>query len=407
MIKEINPQWVKVSGQIRRVSDFAHLAPPLRPKASCPLCFNPVIMKLGDIRVHHYAHQPDTVCAATQPETALHLNTKFYIYGQLLSGKQLYLKQQCSNGCGNSNNVSWVKDWDRVELESNIGPFRPDILIALGGKNKHAIEVKVTHPVETAKVDFYTQQNISWLEVEASEAIYEGEDAWRIAQPIPFAVCKPLLPKWTCSNCQIALKKEREEEIKEQRKEEYRKHNFKREISAKMVDFYYPSGRKFREIYYLKEVIRKDIPVRVIVETQKGEVVHQQYGEVTEAKRESAFKATKRKIDKACSDYRAIVDDREWSPWVPGKKFVARDIERYPFLYEWDGGVKKWIKQEQQKLQCRHNWIPKDGGGIVCTRCGTIVDSGKCLSGCTHYFINGICKWCGRQDELGFYDEEQ
>ena len=83
MIKEINPQWVKVNDQIRRVSDYAHLPPSLRPKVRCPLCLEPVIMKLGQVKFHHYAHQPDRICVATQPETALHLNTKFHIYEQL------------------------------------------------------------------------------------------------------------------------------------------------------------------------------------------------------------------------------------------------------------------------------------------------------------------------------------
>jgi hypothetical protein len=29
---------------------------------------------------------------------------------------------------------------------------------------------------------------------------------------------------------------------------------------------------------------------------------------------------------------------------------VARDTERYPFFYEWDEGVRKWVKPEQQQL---------------------------------------------------------
>jgi competence CoiA-like predicted nuclease len=49
-----------------RVSEFYYLKPSMRPEAICPVCMNPVIMKLGNERVYHYAHQPDIVCCATQ-----------------------------------------------------------------------------------------------------------------------------------------------------------------------------------------------------------------------------------------------------------------------------------------------------------------------------------------------------
>jgi competence CoiA-like predicted nuclease len=57
-------------------------------------------MKLGDERVHHYAHKINIACAATNPETAQHLNTKFHIYNELLKSKQLIITKPCYGRCG-------------------------------------------------------------------------------------------------------------------------------------------------------------------------------------------------------------------------------------------------------------------------------------------------------------------
>lgn len=82
-IPEIFPRWVLVDGNLHPVSSFSHLSPGQRPEAICPVCKKRVILKLGNDRVHHYAHQPEDKCAITQPETALHFNTKIYIGHQL------------------------------------------------------------------------------------------------------------------------------------------------------------------------------------------------------------------------------------------------------------------------------------------------------------------------------------
>lgn len=312
---------------------------------------NPVIMKLGNERVHHYAHQPDVVCAATQPETALHLNTKFHIYKQLLSGTQLYLEQQCSKGCGGSRKVSWVEDWEKVEIEFGINPFRPDIAIVGKGGAINAIEVMATHHVEDDKEAFYKLHNIGWLEVDACESIYEGENTWRIDQPLPFSVCTPSLTEWTCDNCREQLRKDEELRLRERRLDEFRKHNYSETIAANMVDFYYPSGKKYREVYYLMKVIRNDKYVGVWIKNRGKELILRQDGAISEELlRELAINKIRSEVDRKCQSSGAIVDDRELTSWVPGKKFVAQDIERYPFIYVWDGGVRKWVKRERQKL---------------------------------------------------------
>ena len=73
------------------------------------------------------------MCDATQPETALHLNTKYHIYRQLLLGSILYVEQLCSDGCGRARVVLWASGWQGVKVESQVGLPRPDIVIVCDG----------------------------------------------------------------------------------------------------------------------------------------------------------------------------------------------------------------------------------------------------------------------------------
>lgn len=76
-------QWVLVDETLHALAEFAHLPPSQRPAAICPVCREPVLLKLGSKRTHHYAHYTGAICATTNPETALHLNTKCSIATQL------------------------------------------------------------------------------------------------------------------------------------------------------------------------------------------------------------------------------------------------------------------------------------------------------------------------------------
>src|SRR4051812_34445335 len=76
--------WAIVDGVPRHVSEFASLRPGQRPRAICPQCARRLTLKLGSVKRHHAAHMAGDVCAATQPETALHLDTKLALAAALL-----------------------------------------------------------------------------------------------------------------------------------------------------------------------------------------------------------------------------------------------------------------------------------------------------------------------------------
>ena len=78
--------WVIVDGKPRRVTDFAGLPLPRRPRATCPQCGGLLILKLGNVRRHHAAHAPHDRCAASRPETALHIDLKNHLATELEHG---------------------------------------------------------------------------------------------------------------------------------------------------------------------------------------------------------------------------------------------------------------------------------------------------------------------------------
>lgn len=51
---------------------------------SCPRCVGEVILRKGQIKVHHFAHKPPVTCSLGQGETEQHLRAKLAIYDALL-----------------------------------------------------------------------------------------------------------------------------------------------------------------------------------------------------------------------------------------------------------------------------------------------------------------------------------
>lgn len=345
---EAHPQWVLIDGELHDVSEFVCLPPRSRPDVICPVCANLVTMKLGTERVHHYAHQPGQVCITTQPETALHLNVKFYIYHQLLKTDRILIEQECAGHCDKTKQSIWLQGWDRLEVEYTVSSFRPDIALVKDEKVIGAIEVVVTHRMEEPKREYFEEQEIKWLEIDADESLYQGDGAWKTEDPLQFTVCHPDLEKWICDDCL-----DRQREAQERR--EYERHNYTEIHATKMVDFYFPSGKKHREVYYVMKRVENDQWVRAWVKTEKNRVVASQKGPITPESLKLLSQAVARELDKRRRQ-RAIVDDfMEWRRWVAGQKFVPWPTPRFPFRYYWQENVHKWIFCEEPDS----DWVSK------------------------------------------------
>ncbi len=359
-LQSIKPKWVLVDGCLREVSDFSHLLPKERPHALCPICQHSIVFKLGNYRAYHYAHQAEDVCITTQPETALHLNTKFYIYKQLLQARTVYVEEICwTINCEATRKRVWLEEWDDIKVEYSTDSFRPDIALLSNGKIIGAIEVLVSHPVSEQKTQYFDNQKISWLELQAEETLYEGDDAWTPEKPLPCLQCHPQLERWKCDTCrdmeEIARKvkenqeKERREREEKQRKQrEYEQDNYDGIHSAKMVDFYFKSGKKYREVYYVMKKIKDKKWVKAWVKTEKNQVIASENAPITKNSLRRLNEAVKKQIAEYQSKGAVIVDEfMAWRLWEKGQKFVARDIDKFPFRYSlenfWDEEQSRWI----------------------------------------------------------------
>lgn len=246
-VERLGLTWVVVEGRPRCVSDFAGLAPRDRPPAICPVCQRRLTLKLGRVRRHHAAHAPTAVCAATQPETALHVDTKLYLATQLRTaigtGAELVVRQGCGGAPGESCNEvhdePWLREWDEVAVETLVvaadARRRPDIVLRRAGQAIGAIEVCVTHAVSDDKSAALAHLGVPWIEIRAHESLLDPEHGWRIGTALPAARIGPgeTHDGWRCQ--------------RHERRET-------RLCAARVVDVYRAGGDHERLIYRVDEL---------------------------------------------------------------------------------------------------------------------------------------------------------
>jgi hypothetical protein len=339
MRDEVGPKWVLVNGKLRDVSEFAHVQPRVRPATTCPICQRNVILKLGSVRTHHYAHRPEDICIASQPETALHINAKFHIYNELLRAQKLYISEPCRAYCGRKRLKVWLQGWDKVEVEYAVSSFRPDVTLLSNNRVMGAIEVLVTHSVQEQKAHYFAEANIPWLEVKPEETFYQGESAWTTISPIPFYRIHPLAEEWICDQCTDA-------ERARIKRAEYEQSNYEGIHAAKMVDFYFRSGKKYREVYFVMKLVRNNEWVKAWVKTERNQVIASIEGPITKESLGTLNRAVKRNIAELQQKGALIDEFMEWRLWIKGNRFIARDTGNYPFRYHWDAAQSKWVLED-------------------------------------------------------------
>lgn len=357
--KQNVPRWVVVNGAVHNVSDFAGIRPSERPEAQCPVCEDLVTLKLGGERVHHYAHQPESQCPATQPETALHLNTKFYLAAQIRQAERLTVELACQGRCGAVDRRVWAEGWDAVEVEYRVDTLRPDIALLHSGKAIAAIEVLATHAVDLIKERRLAEARVPWVEVIADPTLFDEETAWTAQEPIPSYRASADLAPWICPGC-LARREAAQryaEGLHAQRaaaaasastlqpgQNEQEQGRSEHVHAAKMVDLYFRSGKKYREVYF---VVQRTSWGRqeTIVRTERGEMVGRVPGEMTRESLDVLNNAVKTHLG-GFVERGAMVDERiPWRRWVKGQRFIARDIDRFPFRYVWDRNQGAWREE--------------------------------------------------------------
>jgi hypothetical protein len=240
--------WVIVDGEPHHVSEFAALPPRRRPHARCPECGELLVLKLGEVRVHHAAHKPDSpVCAATNPETALHLNLKYHIARELMAqaGRAIGVVTPCADApCAETNVHAWPEArWTGVDVERRVGVEhmrRPDIVVLDGDRPVAAVEVLVSHAVDREKASALASLRIPWIEVRGDPALLDGA-GWRRELPLPVHRRAPMDP-WRC-----AAHAEAEGE-----RIEAARHTTD-VYAARLVDVYRPSGNWTRSLILVRD----------------------------------------------------------------------------------------------------------------------------------------------------------
>lgn len=172
-------EWALANGAVRGAAEFVGVAAQERPTGFCPCCGDAIVWKAGAVTVPHVAHRPDSTCAATNPETAAHLNAKAALARALVVTDFLVIASRCSQG----HNVvaRWsVPPWSRVEPEYRLGTRRPDVsLLGTNGEGLAAVEVFHTHAVDDAKAADLAASGLPWIEVFSYTA-----SAWDGAAPL-------------------------------------------------------------------------------------------------------------------------------------------------------------------------------------------------------------------------------
>ncbi len=315
------PIWILHNGVLRHVSDFASLPAKERPPVICPVCQDTVILKLGTKISHHYAHRARSTCPTNHEETALHIHTKFHIYDQLRTGTSLFVEEPCAGTCGATRTYEWASHWHEVRVEYGIKNIKPDIVCVFAGTMR-AIEIVATHPVDDHKERLFLDQNIPWIEVQADERIYSGNDAWTIARPLPTVRVRP--QAWICETC----KHHRRPAVSE------------RITHSRLIDFYYPSGRKYRQLYLLVKKWDGDACIEVRIETKKEKVIGKASLSDTVDWKEKMKQAFVSHIKQT---HNVLVDtSRGWQPWAGEEYDSVCNPKRFPFRYRWNPEQAVW-----------------------------------------------------------------
>lgn len=352
---EAKLRWVLVDGEPHNVSDFAHLAPKDRPQAFCPVCGGDVVLKLGKVRVHHCAHPPESNCAATQPETIIHLNTKLYIYRQLQQTTKLTVIKECTDGrhitpttqlflldraprlsCQKNRKHIWLQDWDRVEVEYRVGSRRPDIALLSKGKAVGAIEVFVSHAVDDEKAAYLRELDIPWLEVIGQESFYTAETAWTSDEPLPIYRMQP--KKWVCDNC-----------IKIQKIEQEFRNTEIKVHAARLVDLYWPSGKKYRAVYLAVKMIKDGECVEIRLQDSKDNVIAREFAPITPLSMKNLTEKFNNFLDGkertgAIWDSPMVWDQNTLLKTYESGNYLDKNL--YPYRYQWRGTQEEWWMPE-------------------------------------------------------------
>jgi hypothetical protein len=305
----------------------------------CPECRDRVVLALGKKIRHHARHRKGVECLATQPETALHLNTKYYLADVLHravgTGATLRIRRQCvvgnrpyssgsdvtwiestSDACQESSDSVLVARWDEVRVESRISDQAshriPDIVLLENGRSVGAIEVFVSHEVDPDKSDMFRRLEVPWVEVQATDAICDRSTGWTVDQSFEPRACSIPLA-WRCALHDVVEPAERRRPAAVAERPPERS-TLK---SGRIVDVYLASGTWRRVIYRVRGAHAAGALARLALD-RDGQLIAR-YSTIAGETESDFLSRVRRTIDRDCdadiarvSRRGAIVDAGKW-----------------------------------------------------------------------------------------------
>jgi hypothetical protein len=264
-----------------------------------------------------------------------------------------------SNSCDHVRDFLWTENWERVEIELSVDSIRPDISLITSDRVTHAIEVLVTHALDSDKISQLLELEIQFIEVDVNHdgnISSNGNDIYIIAKH-PY-----LWPAYRCDECsKVNLK-----EIVAYYAERGSGHSLEdlqlgfkdlhtitnapnwdfKPLKKRAVDFYYPNGDSQRKIFSICRINKdnlfayilyeetSEIPIVFITripkiedETTVFKLIHQDF---------------KNHLKKRIGIYQGGFIDSPYS-WADENLFIAGFSN---FTYIWDSS--KWIQKHEK-----------------------------------------------------------
>lgn len=124
----------------------------------CPSCNAPLTARMGEERVHHFAHSKSKECK-NYGETMLHLMAKKIFL------EDTHICVPFFNIIKGNYSDNEVITYENVEVENLYEDIKPDIILKMKGKIIF-VEIAVTHKVDKDKLQKIRKYDISTLEID-------------------------------------------------------------------------------------------------------------------------------------------------------------------------------------------------------------------------------------------------
>lgn len=180
---EVGLSFAVINGTKVFASSMVGVHPDDRPKALCHECGKGVHWKAGKEVTPHLAHEPDSLCALTNPETAAHQEAKSALQEALLNRSTLVITHTCKVCHMRSITREWIAGWSDVLMEFRVNSRRPDVVMVDANVDViAAIEVKHSHAVDEKKAADLAASGVPWIEVGSAAARAWAQDT---SKPMP------------------------------------------------------------------------------------------------------------------------------------------------------------------------------------------------------------------------------